>query len=151
MVFVATAGEERGFLGARQLLADNDCKGGIAAVLNLDWFGELGRTAQLASHGLGYTSLDSLVARLARAQGREVTARDAYFAGGDRLPFIFAGIPAFHGGLWGTSLDRPAGFEEDYTQRRNAGAVLREGNSNRDEPCWTVDTGFAAPGRRCSQ
>lgn len=174
IMFVATTGEERGFLGSRHFLAKAPCpEGEIAAVINLDWFWELGRTRQFTSHGLGYTSLDSIVRRLASAQGRTVTATNAYFAGGDQLPFLFEGIPGIHGGSWGTLIDRPDGFEDAYSAKIGEGAILREGNSNRDEvreewdlsgavldaelmrslalelangreaPCWTVRSQFA--------
>lgn len=180
IIFVATTGEERGFLGARHFLANSPCpQGEIAAVINLDWFWELGRTRQFASHGLGYTSLDPIVQKLAAAQGRTVTATNAYFAGRDQLPFLFAGIPGIHGGSGGALIDRPAGFEEAYGAKIGEGAILREGNSNRDEvrdewdlsgavqdavvlgalafeianargsPCWTTPSQFALTARRC--
>lgn len=180
IIFVATTGEERGFLGARHLLANPPCpQGEIAAVINLDWFWELGRTRQFASHGLGYTTLDPIVQKLAAVQDRTVTATNAYFAGGDQLPFLFAGIPGIHGGSWGTLIDRTEGFEEAYSAKVSEGAILREGNSNRDEvrdewdlsgavldaelllnlalelantrdaPCWTAPSQFASTARRC--
>lgn len=180
IVFVATTGEERGFLGARHFLAHTPCPDGeIAAVINLDWFWELGRTRDFATHGLGYSSLDQVVQRLATAQGRGTTAINAYFGGGDQLPFLFAGIPGLHGGSWGTLIDRPKDFEDNYGAMMSNGAILREGNSNRDEvreewdisgavqdaellgemalelantarvPCWTAESQFAIRARLC--
>lgn len=135
MHFVATTGEERGFLGARHFLARGPCAADrISAVVNLDWFYELGAAPRFAHHGLGYSSLDAIFERLAASQGRTVTAVNRYYAGGDQLPFLLAGIPGFHGGSIGPPLGREESYERDFYARRDADAVVLEGNSNEDEP-----------------
>lgn len=139
--FVATTGEERGFLGARHFAAHSPCPpGDMVGVINLDWFYELGPTRRFAHHALGYSSLDRIVERLAQSQGRSVTAVNAYISGGDQLPFMLAGVPGLHGGSVPPLIDRPAAFEEAYYGALESAAVRREGNSNEDEirPEWDL-------------
>ena len=178
--FVAATGEERGFLGSRQFLASSPCAPSeMAAAINLDWFYELGRTKRFASHGLGYSSLDETIERLIRGQGRTVTAANAYYAGGDQLPFMLAGVPGFHGGSVSPLVGQSDGYEEAYYAKLDANAVKKEGNSNEDEvqpqwdlrgavedaeiiwqlagqianapavPCWKVPSQFEDPKRIC--
>lgn len=139
--FVAVTGEERGFLGSRHFLENSPCAvPRVATALSLDWFWELGRTTQFASHGLGYSSLDEIVDRLLHERGRTVTAENAFFAGSDHFPFIVAGIPGFHGGSVSPLIDYPPGYDEAYYKRRDAQVIEREGHSNEDEitPEWDL-------------
>lgn len=180
IIFLAATGEERGSLGSRHFVANSPCQvKDMAALINLDWFYELGRTRRFASHGLGYSSLDELIERIVRAQGRKVTAINAYYAGGDQLAFMLAGVPGFHGGSVAPLVDYPEGYEEAYYERLEAMSVEKEGHKNEDEvrpewdlrgavqdaeairqivwevanmpaaPCWKVPSQFADKARMC--
>lgn len=180
IIILAATGEERGFIGTRHFLAQSPCPTrDVAAVINLDWFYELGRTERFASHGLGYSSLDEPIERIVRRQGRKVTAVNAYYAGGDQFPFMLAGIPGFHGGSVAPLVDYPKGYEESYYERLESISVQKEGHKNEDEvrpewdlrgavqdaeamlrlswevanmpaaPCWKVRSQFADKARMC--
>lgn len=139
--FVAVTGEERGFLGSRHFLENSPCaKTRVAAALSLDWFWEIGRTTDFASHGLGYSSLDDIIDPLIQERGRTLTAENAFYAGSDQFPFMVAGIPGFHGGSVSPLIGHPSGYEEIYYKRRDAKAVEREDHSNEDEitPEWDL-------------
>jgi Zn-dependent M28 family amino/carboxypeptidase len=100
MVFVATTAEESGLLGAEAYIADPVCapQKTVLAV-GVDWFIENGRAGEVTSNGIGYTSLDALVADIAARQGRSVGGAFSFiFAGSDHLALMQRGIVGFFGG-----------------------------------------------------
>jgi Zn-dependent M28 family amino/carboxypeptidase len=73
MLFVFTAAEEKGLLGARWFARNPPAPAGrLAAVVNLDVVNVYGRTEDLAVLGLGKSSLDAVIRDVAAAQGRAV-------------------------------------------------------------------------------
>ncbi len=125
VLFLAVTAEEKGLLGAKyyatrplypleKTLAD----------LNMDVINLWGKTRDLASLGLGLSTLDDLIASSARAQGRIVVGdaepEKGLFYRSDHFEFVKQGVPAVNarGGL--DYLGKPAEFgpkmRAEYTQ-----------------------------------
>jgi hypothetical protein len=100
LLFVATTGEESGFLGAKYHVANP--LGPIArtiAAFNLDAGNPFGLTSDLGSAGYGNSTLDELLAEAARLQGRKfltesLDGNGSYYFASDQVAFALAGVPA---------------------------------------------------------
>jgi Zn-dependent M28 family amino/carboxypeptidase len=100
MLFLSVTGEEQGLLGSRYY-AEHPLYplARTAANINMDAMNVLGRTRDIVMVGMGASSLDSLVADLARQQGRTVKGdpepEKGYFYRSDHFNFAKHGVPAF--------------------------------------------------------
>jgi Zn-dependent M28 family amino/carboxypeptidase len=117
VVFAIVAAEEAGLLGSEWLVRHPPMPlGRVAANLNFDSLNIFGRTRDLRVLGLGKTSLDPLVAALARAQGRAPKSdpfpdRGSFYRS-DQLNFARAGVPALHASGGVEFVGRPEGWGE---------------------------------------
>ena len=128
ILFIGFTAEEAGLLGSQALVAKPTMPlSRYAAILNLDVMNLYGRTRDVSALGLDQSSLGSVFARAAAAEGLEVTVnRDALLRGSyfrsDHFPFARAGVP-------GTSIEngqkyvgQPADYgqkkQEEYTEQR---------------------------------
>jgi Zn-dependent M28 family amino/carboxypeptidase len=115
ILFAAVAAEEQGLLGSRYLAHHLPVPAGkIAVDINMDGANIWGRTHDVTVIGLGKTSLDPTLARLAAAQGRHLEP-DPFpdhgsFYRSDQFSFAQVGIPAayFESGV--DYVGRPAGW-----------------------------------------
>lgn len=104
ILFIATTGKEAGLLGTQyytshplypleRTLAD----------INLDWFFPWPPTRDYFETGFGSTSLDTLLVKFAKEQGRTVSKdpwpQQGYYFRSDHLPFAQAGVPSLFGGM----------------------------------------------------
>lgn len=99
ILFIATTGEEKGFLGARYY-----CSRPLYPVartvanINLDACNMWGRTSDVTNLAFGLSDLDDVLARAAKMQGRsflaEPFAQGSYMFLSDQIEFAKAGIPA---------------------------------------------------------
>ena len=127
IIFAAVAAEESGLLGSQYLCEHLPIRAGrIAADVNIDGINIWGKTSDIAYIGLGKSTLDDVVAKVARAQGRELTGDDRPDKGGfyrsDQFNFAKIGVPALylksgvrhpgHDAQWGRDLI------ETYTNER---------------------------------
>ncbi|MFZ0819871.1 MAG: M28 family metallopeptidase [Candidatus Acidiferrales bacterium] len=100
MLFLSVTGEEQGLLGSRYY-AEHPLYplARTAANINMDAMNVLGRTRDIVMVGMGASSLDSLVADLARQQGRSVKGdpepEKGFFYRSDHFNFAKHGVPAF--------------------------------------------------------
>ena len=101
VVFLATTAEEQGLLGSKYyaknpLMPLDD----IVALVNLDSMNVDGRTRSLQIVGPGQTSLEALLAEIAREQGRTIVPDERPGAGGyyrsDHFSFAKRGVPAIY-------------------------------------------------------
>ena len=101
ILFAAVAAEESGLLGS-QYFCEHPIipPGRIAADVNIDGINIWGKTSDIAYVGLGKSTLDDVVAAVARAQGRQVTGDDQPDKGGfyrsDQFNFAKIGVPALY-------------------------------------------------------
>lgn len=118
ILFIATTGEERGYLGARYYMRHPLYPlANTVANINLDSANVWGRTTDVSNLAYGETTLDSFFAIAARAQKRTFTDRP--FAGGryfflsDQIEFAKGGIPASFPGSGSLYAGRPESYGEE--------------------------------------
>lgn len=97
LLFIATTGEESGFLGANYYVAH--AVGNTVAAFNLDAGNPFGLTSDLGSTGYGNSTLDEVLAEAARLQGRpfiteSLDGNGGYYFASDQVAFARAGVPA---------------------------------------------------------
>ncbi|MFL5303502.1 MAG: M28 family peptidase [Anaeromyxobacteraceae bacterium] len=115
IVVAIVAAEESGLLGSEWLVRHPPLPPArMAANLNFDSMNIFGRTRDLCVLGLGKSTLDPLVARLARAQGRRL-APDPFpdrgsFYRSDQLNFARGGVPAIQASGGVDFVGRPPGW-----------------------------------------
>ena len=143
MLFVAVTAEESGLLGSRwygqhplypleRTLAN----------VNMDIMNPWGRTRSIVSLGYGQTTLEDILAREARADGRRVMPdpepEKGYFYRADHFELARQGVPAlsflFPGG------DDYVGRPADYGRRMRAAYVANDYHKPSDEvkPDWDL-------------
>lgn len=101
VIFVATAAEEAGLLGARRYLRDPVVSADrTAAVINIDGANLWGETADIAAVGAERSTLGANAEAQARRLGLRLTAERAadrgLFFRSDHFPFARAGVPALY-------------------------------------------------------
>lgn len=101
IIFAAVAAEESGLLGSQWLCEHPPvAPGRMAANLNIDGLDIWGRTSDIGYVGLGKSTLDDVVAQVARAQGRQLTGDDrpdkGNFYRSDQFNFAKIGVPAVY-------------------------------------------------------
>jgi Zn-dependent M28 family amino/carboxypeptidase len=112
ILFVATTAEERGLLGAKYYASNPlySLKNTVANI-NIDGINAFGRTAQIENVTSGHSSIDGLLAKYARTQGRamENDSRPELgsFYRADQLEFARAGVPVLYTKARSRYLDKP--------------------------------------------
>ena len=124
ILFIATTAEERGLLGA-QYYAQHPLyplKRTLVNI-NMDGINAWGRTRDVAIVGLGKSTADDVVARVAARQGRSVVAAPRPESGGfyrsDQFEFAKVGVPVVYAKSSNSYIGKPANYAEekmdDYT------------------------------------
>ncbi|MFN2567346.1 MAG: M28 family peptidase [Gemmatimonadaceae bacterium] len=139
ILFMATAAEEQGLLGARYYATHPlHPLEHTVAVINLDWFFPWGRTRDVLNIGHGNTTLDDVLTDAARHQGRTVTpdpwAEQNYFLRSDQFPFVERGIPALFVGAGLDYTGRPADWGKSMMSEYEANHYHRVSDEIR--PGW---------------
>ncbi|MFS2005302.1 M20/M25/M40 family metallo-hydrolase [Duganella sp. CT11-25] len=112
ILFVATTAEERGLLGAKYYASNPlyPLKNTVANI-NIDGINAFGRTAQIENVTSGHSSIDGLLAKYAKTQGRamENDSRPELgsFYRADQLEFARAGVPVLYTKARSRYLDKP--------------------------------------------
>lgn len=118
-ILVALVGaEEQGLLGSRYYAANPTFPPGkIAANLNYDGGNIWGHTHDVTFIGLGKSSIDAIVERIAAEQGRVVKpdqfADRGYFYRSDQFSFAKIGVPAMYLDTGTDFVDRPEGWGKE--------------------------------------
>jgi len=101
LIVLFPAAEEQGLLGSRYFAEHPPVPAGkLAAVLNYDGGNNWGRTRDVSQIGMGKSSVDAVVARVASWQGRRVVG-DVFpdrgtFYRSDQFSFAKIGVPALY-------------------------------------------------------
>ena len=118
ILFIATTGEEKGFLGSR-FYAQNPLYpiAKSVAAINLDACNPFGLTKDLASAGFGNSTLDDTLATAAEMQGRtflkeSLDGNGAYYFASDQIEFARVGIPAVFPLNGNDYVGKPSGYGE---------------------------------------
>ncbi len=117
--------EEQGLLGSEYLAKYPPLPAGrIAANINIDGINIFGRTRDLTLIGYGKSNLDSLIAQLARMQGRVVVPdqfpdRGSFYRS-DQFNLARAGVPAAYFSEGTDFVGRPAGWGREQIEKWEA-------------------------------
>lgn len=125
ILFLSDTGEEQGLLGSAYY-AEHPLYplSHTAADINMDGMNVLGKTRDITEIGMGESSLDEVVAAVAREQGRTVRPdpepeKGSYYRS-DHFSFAKAGVPAFDPSSGIDYVGKPAGWgmkmRNQYTQ-----------------------------------
>ena len=122
VLIALVAAEEQGLLGSEYYAANPTFRAGkIAANLNYDSANIWGLTHDVDYVGLGKSSIDQIVIKIAAEQGR-VVKPDAfsdrgYFYRSDQFNFAKIGVPAMYLHTGTDFVDRPEGWGKDQVNR----------------------------------
>ncbi|MGB5330926.1 MAG: M28 family peptidase [Woeseiaceae bacterium] len=134
--------EEQGLLGSEYYAANPTfAPGKIAANLNYDGGNIWGHTHDVTFIGLGKSSIDEIMALIAKEQGRVVKpdqfADKGYFYRSDQFSFAKIGVPAMYLDTGTDFVDRPPEWgrqqQEHYTE------VNYHQPSDEYDPSWNFD------------
>jgi Zn-dependent M28 family amino/carboxypeptidase len=122
LVFAAFGAEEQGLLGSAWFARNPPVPvGKIAAIENLDGMNVFGRTRDVTMVGLGKSSLDDLLVRLARWQGRVVKGdpfpEKGSFYRSDHFSLAKVGVPAAYLDGGTEYVGRPTGWGTEVLER----------------------------------
>ncbi len=115
ILFIATTAEERGLLGARYYAAHPlyPLKNTVANI-NIDGINAWGKTAQIENVTSGHSSIDGLLEKYAKTQGRlmEKDSRPELgsFYRADQLEFARVGVPVLYTKARSGYLNKPANY-----------------------------------------
>ena len=118
-IFVAAVGaEEQGLLGSKYMAAEPPvAPGKMAALINMDGVNNIGRTRDVNVIGYGKSSMDGLVAAVARSQNRVVTPDHfpdrGYYYRSDQFSLAKIGVPAVYLHTGTNVLNRPPGWGKE--------------------------------------
>ncbi|MCI0488213.1 MAG: M28 family peptidase [Blastocatellia bacterium] len=126
ILFLAVTAEEKGLLGAK-FYANNPLYPleRTLANINMDGVNQWGRTKDMVVIGYGNSTLDDILEKAAKGQGRTL-APDAepekgFFYRSDHFEFAKQGVPALYTDSGVNYIDKPAGYgqqkRDEYTTR----------------------------------
>jgi len=125
ILFAAVAAEEQGLLGSKYFAAHPTLPAGrLAANINIDGINNIGRTRDLTMIGLGKSSLDDWVKRLAAMQNRRVVPDQfpdkGFFYRSDQFPLAKIGVPAAYFDDGTDVIGKPAGWGKAQADKYEA-------------------------------
>jgi Zn-dependent M28 family amino/carboxypeptidase len=142
VLFLFAAAEEAGLLGSQYFVEHPTFPANrIAANINYDGGNVWGRTRDVTFIGKGKSTLDAVVAQMARRQGRRVEADQfpdrGYFYRSDQFSFAKAGVPAVFLDMGTDFIGRPAGWGKEQVERYENNDYHQPSDEIR--PDWTFD------------
>jgi Zn-dependent M28 family amino/carboxypeptidase len=125
VIFAAVAAEEQGLLGSLYLAVHPPVPAGrIAADINIDSINIWGRTRDLTMVGLGKSSLDDWIVKLAGMQGRVVVPDQfpdkGFFYRSDQFSLAKVGVPAAYFDAGTDVIGKPRGWGKEQHERFEA-------------------------------
>jgi hypothetical protein len=142
LLFLFVAAEEQGLLGSKYFAANPTIHPGLmAADINFELGNIWGRTRDVTIFGKGKSSLEDMLAELARGQSRSVSAeedvRAGWFYRSDQFSFARIGVPAIWFQSGSDFIGRPPGWGE----RTHADWIARNYHRPGDEveESWNYD------------
>jgi len=125
ILFAAVAAEEQGLLGSKYLAAHPPIPvGRMAANINVDGVDIWGRTRDITMIGLGKSSLDDWIVKLAAMQGRVVVPDQfpdkGFFYRSDQFSLAQVGVPAAYFDAGTDVIGKPAGWGKAQQEKFEA-------------------------------
>jgi Zn-dependent M28 family amino/carboxypeptidase len=142
VLFLFVAAEEQGLLGSEYYAAHPTvAPGKIAANLNYDGGNIWGKTTDITFIGLGKSSLDAVVRRVAETQGRTVNPDQfpdrGYYYRSDQFSFAKIGVPAVFFDIGADFIDRPADWGKQRIEEYEA--IRYHQPSDEIDESWRFD------------
>ncbi len=156
ILFIATTAEEKGYLGSRYYALNPLYPlAKTVANINLDACNVWGKTRDLASTGYGNSTLDEILEKAARLQGRTFMKgsldNGGLYFGSDQIEFAKAGIPAVFPFSGFEYIDKPADFgdkkwgnygEKDYHQVTDEVEADWDLSGGAEDAKWLMIAGY---------
>jgi Zn-dependent M28 family amino/carboxypeptidase len=125
VIFAAVAAEEQGLLGSKYMAAHPPIPAGrIAADINIDGVNIWGRTRDITMVGLGKSSLDDTIVKLAGMQGRVVVPDQfpdrGFFYRSDQFSLAQVGVPAAYFDAGTDVIGKPPGWGKEQQEKFEA-------------------------------
>lgn len=138
VLFIATTAEEAGLLGARWYAAHPlRALTGTVAAINIDFVAPWGQGAETTVIGIGYTTLDSVMAEAAAARGRRIIPdpmpEQQFYRRSDHFAFVERGIPGFFNGPGNSYPGEAAEFGRAHFDRYLLSDYHRPSDEVRDD------------------
>jgi Zn-dependent M28 family amino/carboxypeptidase len=125
LLFLAVTAEEKGLLGSKHYAGNplHPLERTLANI-NMDGLNPYGRTLDVVNIGLGFTTLDEVLARAAALQGRRVEPdaepEKGFYFRSDHFSFVKQGVPALYAESGVDFRGRPAGWGRAQRERYTA-------------------------------
>lgn len=156
ILFIATTAEEKGYLGSRYYILNPLYPlAKTVANINLDACNVWGKTKDLASTGYGNSTLDEVLEKAAKMQGRTFLKgsldNGGLYFGSDQIEFAKAGIPAVFPWSGFEYADKPADFgdekwkkygEKDYHQVTDEVEADWDLSGGAEDAKWLMIAGY---------
>ena len=142
ILFMAVTAEEKGLLGSKYYAAHPLYPlARTLANVNMDTMNPYGRTLDVVSIGLGFSTLDEVLAREAARQGRRVDPnpepeKGTYFRS-DHFSFARQGVPAMYAESGIDYRGRPANWGREVRDRYTAEDYHKPSDEIRDDWDWS--------------
>ena len=125
VIFAAVAAEEQGLLGSLYLAAHPPIPAGrLAADINIDGVSIWGRTRDITMVGMGKSTLDDWIVKLAAMQGRVVVPDQfpdkGYFYRSDQFSLAKVGVPAAYFDAGTDVIGKPPGWGKEQQEKFEA-------------------------------
>jgi Zn-dependent M28 family amino/carboxypeptidase len=125
VIFAAVAAEEQGLLGSAYLAVHPPIPAGrLAADINIDGVNIWGRTRDLTMVGMGKSSLDDWIVKLAAMQGRVVVPDQfpdrGFFYRSDQFSLAKVGVPAAYFDAGTDVIGKPKGWGKEQQEKFEA-------------------------------
>jgi len=138
VLFAAVAAEEQGLLGSRYLVEHPPVPTRqMIANVNIDGLNIWGRTRDVSVIGLGKSTLDDTLRRLAKDQGRVVMPDDlsdrGFFYRSDQFNFARKGVPAAYFSSGQDFVGRPPGWGREQREKWEATHYHQPSDEVRDD------------------
>jgi Zn-dependent M28 family amino/carboxypeptidase len=137
-LFLAVTAEEKGLLGSQHYAAHPLYPlERTLAVVNMDAMNPFGRTHDVVSIGLGFSTLDEVLTRAAGNQGRRVEPdaepEKGFYFRSDHFSFVKRGVPALYAESGIDYLSRAPGWGRDQRARYTAEDYHKPSDEIRDD------------------
>ena len=142
ILFAAVAAEEQGLLGSQFLVEHPPLPVGQMAIdINIDGINIWGKTKDVSVIGLGKSTIDQTITRLAKAQGRVVKPDElsdrGFFYRSDQFNFAKLGVPAAYFSSGNDYLGRPEGWGKQMREQWEQEHYHQP--SDQLQPSWNLE------------
>jgi Zn-dependent M28 family amino/carboxypeptidase len=138
ILFLAVTAEEKGLLGSKYYATHPLWPlARTLANINMDGLNPYGRTLDVVNIGLGFSTLDEVLAREAASQGRRIEPdaepEKGFYFRSDHFSFVKQGVPALYAESGVDFRGRPEGWGREHRERYTAEDYHKPSDEMRDD------------------